>query len=276
MEETLTIDDINVCYDLAGSGEPLLLIHGLNVGKSVWKEFLAQAAKHYTVYAVDLPGFGYSDAPNVPYGIPFYVDFLFKFLDSLNVNKVNIVGSSMGGEIAAMMAAKHPERVSNLVLLAPGGLTPLHTRFANTGWLMDASFWLMSRNKNLYLKSFEEKFSNPDKIPDWLVDESWEMLKSSDYRRAFHRNAQYLARLDPQFSEGLRLVKARTLIIWGAQDQVVPVSDAEKFEELIPGALVKILDNCGHLALIECGEQCNNMILSFLGEEDLYYSSDEM
>jgi pimeloyl-ACP methyl ester carboxylesterase len=141
---------------------------------------------------------------------------------------------------------------------------------------MDANFWLMSRNKSLYCKTFEEKFYNPAKIPDWLVDESWEMLKNHDYRRAFHRNAQYLSRIDPRFRDDLKLIRARTLIIWGEQDQVVSVSDAQKFAELIPGAEVKILEACGHLVLLECGEQCSDIILSFLGEEDMYYSSDEM
>lgn len=276
MEETLTIDGYAVCYDLEGAGEPLLLIHGLNVGKSVWDQFRADAARHYTVYAVDLPGFGCSEAPDVSYGIQFYVDFMLKFMDAANIARTHLVGSSMGGQIAAMIAAKSPERVGSLVLLAPGGLTPLHTRFANAGWLLDANFWLMSKNKGLYRKSFEEKFFDADRIPDWLVDESWEMLQKPDYRRAVHRNAQLLAHQDPQFRENLKFIQARTLLLWGQDDRVIPVADAGRFADLLPGAEIRVLVKCGHMILLECGEQCTDLILSFLGEEDMYYTSDEM
>lgn len=276
MEDKLTIDGINVCYDVVGEGEPVLLIHGLGVGKHIWSQLTAEASKLFTIYAPDLPGFGCSDAPDLPYGVSFYVAFLEKFMDSLGLERAALVGSSMGGRIAVAFAAKYPERVSRLVLLAPGGLTPLHTRFSYSTWLMDANFWLMSQNQGIYRKSYDESFFDTAKIPDWLVEEGWASLKRPDYRRAFLRNAQLLAHPDHEFKAVLGSVKAKTLVIWGSQDKVVPVSDAEIFAELIKDSEVRVLDKCGHMILLECGEQCSDLITSFLGEEDLYYTDEEL
>ncbi len=276
MDETLVIDGINICYDLSGSGEPVILIHGLGVGRTVWNRLAEDASKLFTVYSVDLPGFGCSDAPDLPYGVPFYVEFLLKFMDEANINRATIVGSSMGGRVAALFAAKYPERISKLVLIAPGGLTPSHSRLSDASWLMDANFWLMSKNRALYRKSFEDSFADTEQIPEWLVDQGWSMMKNPAYRRAFLRNAQYLSRPDPAFKDALGLIKAETLIIWGTEDHVIPSSDAKKFADLIKHSEVRILEKCGHMVLLECGNQCNDLILSFIGEEDLYYASEEM
>ena len=276
MDDTLNIDGINVCFDQAGSGEPVILIHGLSVGRTVWNRLAEDASKLFTVYAVDLPGFGCSDAPDLPYGVPFYVDFLLKFMDEANIERATIIGSSMGGKIAAMFAAKYPERVSKLVLIAPGGLTPCHGRLTDVSWLIDANFWLMSKNRTLYRKSYEDSFHDAEKIPEWLVDMGWSMMKNPSYRRAFLRNAQYLSHPDPDFKDILGSIATETLIIWGADDRVIPSSDAKKFAEIIKNSEVRILDKCGHLVLLECSQQCNDLILSFIGEEDLYYTSEEM
>lgn len=275
MEETLTIDGINVCYDVEGNGEPLLLVHGLGIGKSIWKQFVADAVGLFTVYSVDLPGFGCSDAPDLPYGIPFYVDFLRKFMSAVGVEDADVAGISMGASIAAMFAARYPERVSRLALIAPVGLTPLHSRFASASWLVDTNFWLLSKNQGIYRKSLEESFYDPSKLPEWLVEEAWANMKKPSYRRAFLRNAQLLSRQEPEFKDALSLIQASTLILWGSADRVVPASDSDRYGRLITGSEVRVLEKCGHTVLVECPEQANDLILSFLGEEDLYYSNEE-
>lgn len=274
MDESLTIDGITVSYSMEGEGEPLILIHGLNVGRSIWKQFKAEAHQLFTVYAVDLPGFGRSDAPEIDYGVPFYVDYLRKFMDALGIEKAHLAGSSMGGTIAATFAATYPDRVRRLVLLAPAGLTPLHSGIFKSGALVDANFWLLSKNVDLYRKALADSFYEAGNLPQWLVDEGWSLLKNPGNRHAYLKNAQYLARHDPRFRELLAEIKARTLIIWGAEDHLVPAADAKKYVDLIPKAEARIVEHSGHLVLLEHGEQCADIILAFLGEVDLYYTPE--
>ena len=85
-----------------------------------------------------------------------------------------------------------------------------------------------------------------------------------------------MSRPDPDFKDALGSIHAETLIIWGAEDCVIPSSDAKKFADLIKHSEVQILEKCGHMVLLECGDKCNDLILSFIGEEDLYYTNEEM
>lgn len=276
MEEALAVDGINVCYDVEGKGDNLLLIHGLGAGRKVWDHLIPQASRLFTVYAMDLPGFGCSDKPDVTYGVPFYVEFIIKFMDATGIDKTAIAGSSMGGTIAAAFAAKYPDKVTRLLLIAPSGLTPLHSPPLKSIALADASFWLMSHSRGMLEKMFEDLFYDRSNIPQELVDAMWLQMKDPNYRRAYTRNSTYLSYVHQEFPESLKQITAPVLILWGANDAMVPVADADKFAAMIPGSEVKLFDRCGHMVLQEAKGASTDAILSFLGEVDMYYTNDEI
>ncbi|HMK46281.1 MAG TPA: alpha/beta hydrolase [Methanocella sp.] len=279
MDEIVTIDGIKVRYDVEGTGDPILLIHGPGVGRSIWKQFISEASGMFKVYAIDLPGFGNSDAPkDLPYSIGFYVDFLLKFMNELGISKANVTGSSMGGMIVADMASIYPHRVTKIALIAPAGLSPMRSKFSSISRrkLRGVSFWLMSINRGLFRKFYEDFFYDRKKIPEGLVNEAWGRMKDPGYRKALMKNSLLMAARDDQFEESLSSIKSRTLIMWGAEDRIVPVADADRFSSSIKRSEVKILENCGHMVLADQGELCTKSVLTFFGQVDLYYANEEV
>jgi abhydrolase domain-containing protein 6 len=271
MEDTIGVDGINVCYEVRGKGDNLVLVHGNGIGRLAWDSLVPNLSKYYTVYTLDLPGFGYSDMPNIPYNVPFYAEYMNKLMHQLKLEKSAVAGISMGGAVAAMLAASHPDKVSKLALIAPAGLTPPQGEFVRPSRFMDANFWLLSHNKELFIRSLEDLFYDKSKMPQGLADEIWSRMKSPEHRRALLRNAQYLAKVDMAFPELIVSITAPTLIVWGREDRIIPVSDAERFAGLIPHADVTTLGRCGHAVSLEKAEALGDAMLSFMGEEDLYY-----
>jgi 4,5:9,10-diseco-3-hydroxy-5,9,17-trioxoandrosta-1(10),2-diene-4-oate hydrolase len=274
MENTIGVDGIEICYEIMGKGDNLLLVHGNGIGRPVWDNLVPDLSKYYTVYALDLPGFGCSDMPDIPYNVPFYAEYLNKLMHQMKLEKSAVAGISMGGAVAATLAASHPDKVSKLILIAPAGLTPPQGEFVKPSRFMDASFWLLSHNKDMFRRSLEDLFYDKSKIPPKLADEIWERMKIPEHRRALLRNAQYLAKADMAFSGQLASIVAPTLIVWGREDCIIPVSDAERFAGMIPHADVLTLGRCGHAVTLEKPGPLADTFLTFLGEEDLYYTND--
>jgi 4,5:9,10-diseco-3-hydroxy-5,9,17-trioxoandrosta-1(10),2-diene-4-oate hydrolase len=268
------VDGINVCYAVEGKGDNILLIHGLGIGRRAWDEVIAEVAQSYSVYAVDLPGFGCSDMSDLPYSVPFYAELVNKFMHMLKLEPAGIAGISLGGAVAATLAAHHPDKVSKLVLIAPAGLTPPQGEFVKPSRFMDANFWLLTHNKDLFRQSMEEMFFDKGKLTPALLDEMWADMRSPEHRRAVLRNAQYLAKADPAFTDMLESIAAPTLVVWGEEDHIISPIDAEKFSILIKYCDVVMLPKCGHAVTIERGELLADAMLSFLGEEDQYYTDD--
>ena len=271
MAETIGVDGINVCYEVEGKGDNLLLIHGIGIGRTAWKDVIDELKYYYKVYSIDLPGFGCSDMPDIPYSVPFYAELLNKFMHALKLEPSAVAGISLGGAVAATLAAGHPDKVSKLVLVAPAGLTPPQGEFVKPSRFMDANFWLLTHNKEMFQRSMEDMFYDKSKLTPGLVEEVWADMKSPEHRRAVLRNAQYLAKEDPGFADMVEKIAAPTLIVWGEEDAIVPPVDAQKFSILIKYADVLLLKKCGHAVPLEKGEALADAIVSFLGEEDQYY-----
>ena len=115
---------MRTCYVDAGSGHPVLLIHGLGGSIESWTNNIGELAKSLRVIAVDLPGFGLSDKPKMNYTIKFYREFVVRFLKRLQLGQVSIVGSSLGGQVAAESAIKRHSLMKKLVLISPAGALP--------------------------------------------------------------------------------------------------------------------------------------------------------
>ncbi len=122
MEVHADVGGIKVFYQTEGVGEPVILIHGNGLSHGQWKYNIGPLSQSYKVYAPDLPGFGRSDKPEVEYGVPYYVEFLRSFINVLHISRPIIIGHSMGGAIAAGLAAKYPQEVAGLALSDATGI----------------------------------------------------------------------------------------------------------------------------------------------------------
>ena len=116
------VGGINTHYVVAGDGRPLLLFHGLGASVVTWRDNIGPLSKAFRVYAVDLPGHGDSDKPDIDYATDTMVQFVKDFIESLNLERPAIIGSSVGGALALMTALRHPDLVSGLVLVDSASL----------------------------------------------------------------------------------------------------------------------------------------------------------
>ncbi|HTY92023.1 MAG TPA: alpha/beta hydrolase [Methanocella sp.] len=273
MEETILIDGINVSYRVEGKCEPLILLHGMAFSHDVWDKTIRQASKFFTIYAPDLPGFGCSDKPDVSYGLDFYVEFLKKFADTLKIHKCFIAGMSMGGEIAAAFAARYPDRVDRLVIVDANGFSPL-IKGIRTLTVLGSPLYIRMFNSRSMLKNYMANMLYDTKaLDEELIDKEWARMRDPAYRASLSKNSKYLSTVDEAFPGLIRGIKARTLIIWGKDDTILPVDDAYKFMESIPGSEVILIERCGHAPVLEKNEAFNKALLSFLAQVNMYYEA---
>jgi 4,5:9,10-diseco-3-hydroxy-5,9,17-trioxoandrosta-1(10),2-diene-4-oate hydrolase len=278
MEETTLINGINVYYRVEGKGESLILIHGIETSGEIWKDTMKAASRFFKVYVPDLPGFGQSEKPDLKYGVPFYIEFLNDFMATIGIEKAYIAGISMGAHISASFAATYPERVAKLVLISSTGLSPISGKLGGLpliGGALNANYWLLSKNKKLFRGMEEDSFFDKSLVTEKMVDQHWSLMKDRAYRRSLQNNVRYISKVDNDYINSLGSIKAPTLVIWGNDDKIVPVADAEKYSELIKGSRLLVLGECGHMVPLEKKEEFNKAILTFLGEVDLYYSEEE-
>ena len=121
-EQSIDVGGLPVCYLMAGEGPPLVLLHALGESALDWRWVLPALAHTHRVYAVDLPGFGYSGKPSAEYSPAFFTSFVGAYLDALGLERTALVGNSLGGLVALHLALSDPARVSALGLAASAGL----------------------------------------------------------------------------------------------------------------------------------------------------------
>ncbi|HEY3422833.1 MAG TPA: alpha/beta hydrolase [Methanocellaceae archaeon] len=276
MEETVKVNGINVCYELQGRGEVVLFLHGMGFSHDMWGNAVKAASKYYTTCALDLPGFGDSDKPESNYGIPFYVSFIKDFMNATGIDNAAIVGVSMGGAIAAGFAAKNPGRVSRLVLTSPIGLTPLYNGLPGLPLVSSSMYLFMSRSKELFKHFAEGMFYKKDVIPHDILWQEWARMKHPSYRAALVKNAKNLSLVDPVYEASIRSIRAPTLIIWGRNDMIVPLSDAYRYRDQIQSSELAIIEKCGHVPPMEQADEFNRVFMTFVGREERYYEDDRI
>lgn len=254
-----------------GSGPPLLFVHGLSGCWQNWLEQLPEFAASHRVIAVDLPGFGASELPEREISMAGYAGFLDQLLDALGVAEpVTVVGNSMGGFVAIELALALPQRVERLVLVAAAGISGDRVNRAPTltaaRGLAIVTAWGVSRHESFArrpgLRRLVLRFvaRHPERLPAPLA---YELMEGSG-------RAGFLPALDSLLSYNVRdrleQIACPTLIVWGADDKVVPLADAHRFERLITGSRKVILPDTGHVPMLERPLIFNGLLASFLGE----------
>ena len=276
MEETVKVNGINVYYELQGSGEVVLFLHGMGFSRAIWNTSVKAASKYYTTCALDLPGFGDSDKPVSNYGLSFFVNFIKDFMSVTGIDNAAIVGVSMGGAIAACFAGKNPGMVSRLVLTAPIGLTPLYKGLPGLPLVGSSMYLLMSRSKGLFMRYAESMFYNTGAVDQDILRQERARLKLPSYRAALTRNAKNLSVVDSTYEASLKSVRAPTLIVWGRNDMIAPLPDAYRHQDRIRGSELAIIEKCGHMPPMEKAVAFNRAFMTFLGREALYYDDDRI
>jgi pimeloyl-ACP methyl ester carboxylesterase len=259
MEAHADVDGIKVFYRTEGSGEPVILIHGNGLSHGQWNYNIGPISGSHKIYAPDMPGFGHSDKPDAEYGLSYYVDFLRSFMDSAGIPQASFIGHSFGGAIVAGFATRYPTYVNSLVLSDATGVSKAGTLF-NSGFL-NILMNMMTVNRKIYCRPL---FYNP--VSSSLLDEVVLVTDEKKIRKAFLKNCEEISRYDSRYIESLHSITVPTLIIWGRNDVLLPISDAMKYNELISSSYLKLIDECGHLPNVEKYMEFNKLVIDFLSQ----------
>jgi pimeloyl-ACP methyl ester carboxylesterase len=271
---SFTLHGSRVNYVEIGTGSPLVFIHGLSGCWQNWLENMPHFAGSYRVIAVDLAGFGESELPQEEISIPGYGRFVDAVLGEIGVERAVVVGNSMGGFISAETALSHPSRVERLVLVdAAGGPTLREWNNRNRARLLRAARLFQPLAAAAFARR-EGVVRRPRlrrmllyKIaahPDLLAPELCYEIASGGGKPGFLDALNALIEYD--YWERIPDVSCPTLIVWGRNDEIVPVADAFEYEALIPDARTVVFDDTGHVPMLERPTAFNRVLDDFLSE----------
>ena len=258
-EKTVAVFGQTIHYWDVGSGPVLVLVHGLGSGKAEdWRYAIGPLSQKYRVLAMDQIGFGHSDKPLLDYRIQTYVDFLNEFLHRLKVDKASLAGESLGGWISAMYVLEcsvdaHMVPVEKLVLVDAAGLKqdkPIPdlnpSTLAGTRALMEVVFhdttWL---SDDMVRKIFADKLAKND---------------GYTIRSLLSNPALGAERLDDRLGN----IHVPTLVVWGKQDALLPITSGQRYAAGIAGAKWVSFDNCGHVPPVEKTAEFVSVVTGFL------------
>jgi pimeloyl-ACP methyl ester carboxylesterase len=273
MRRTLSIGgrEVNV-IDTGGDGPPILFVHGLSGAWQNWLLTIPAFMGSHRCVAPDLPGFGASEMPAGEISVPAYADTVDRVCTALDVESAAVVGNSMGAFIAAELAISFPTRVQRLVLADAAGIST--DSYARAPLVTGGRLWaavtaravgrqeMVVRRPRLRRLVLQGIVRYPERMSAPLV---WELVQGAD-------KPGFLPALDSLLAysirDRLKSIEVPTLIVWGENDILVPVGDAERYQRLIgDNARTEIFADTGHMPMIERPSRFNALLEEFMAGE---------
>ena len=263
------IRNITIHYLVAGTGPPVLLVHGLGGSVNFWKPNIEPLSEFYRAFALDLPGHGLSDKSDFPFSPDYVTELIASLLDSEGVQSASVIGRSMGGLISIAFALAYSQRVDKLVIVDSGGLgTDLHwlLRLLTVPLLGE----IMATPTRIGTKIlFRKLFYDPRFAESELAEIIYQERKTHGFKKALLAATRAGVDLHGQRKSIIMLgrisnIKSPTMIIWGEQDRIIPVAHAHAAHKLIHGSSLHIFSHCGHCPQIEKADDFNRLVLHFL------------
>jgi pimeloyl-ACP methyl ester carboxylesterase len=263
------LSDGFICYQWHGpvDGDIVVLVHGFSTPKFVWDNNInALATAGYRVLRFDHFGRGFSDRPQVVYNTDHYTRELLELLDALSISQpVTLVGYSMGGGNVVGFAAEHPDRVSQLILIAPAGFMPKFSGLASLVLIPGFGDWLMAvAGKGIMLKEIQQAAEAGRGTPN-MVARFEEQFQYAGYLPALLSTMRHYPLHD--LSAAYRRVGALgipTYAVWGTDDQTVPYAGAEKVITAIPQTRLYTIEGGGHSITYAEASKVNRLLLDIL------------
>ena len=263
--ESVSVDEILTNYHDLGSGAPVVLIHGSGPGVSAWANWrltLPALAESFRVIAPDVLGFGYTERPpGARYDLDTWTDHLVGFLDALGLDRVSLVGNSLGGALALSLATRHPERVERLVLMGSVGVSFPITAGLDKVWGFEPSLANMRTLLNVF--AHDHTLVNDDLARLRLAAATRPGVQEA-YAAMFPAPRQASVDAMTIDEDLVRAIGQPTLLVHGRDDRVIPLATSLRLHELIDDSRLHVFGPCGHWVQIEHATAFNRMLADFL------------
>lgn len=252
-----------------GEGEPIVLIHGLGGSWQWWLENIPVLGRSNRVIAVDMPGFGNSEPLVAPFEFDVYTHTLEALVDQLELDRVVIVGHSLGGLMATRFALEHPDRLAGLVLVDAGGiaLSPWRLQLIVHGFLLFNAIFrrpvihrAFAQRPGLRRLLFRAGTKDASTLSGQLAGEILPLMVSPGFADGVVAGGKAAA------VTGAERITTPTLLIWGRDDRILPVAQAEELASSLPDARLVVLDGVGHCPMFERPDEFNRALGRFAAE----------
>jgi 4,5:9,10-diseco-3-hydroxy-5,9,17-trioxoandrosta-1(10),2-diene-4-oate hydrolase len=259
-------DGRTIAYHEAGQGPAVIFVHGSGPGGSGWSNFqgnykpLAQAG--FRALVPDLLGYGYSSKPeDAQYTLDYLTQGILDFADALGLDQFALVGNSLGGAICIRIAIDHPQRVTRMLLMAPGGLEAREVYMGMKGIrsMLRAIFDPEGLSLESMRKVFSKQLHDPSIISEALLEQRLAIARTQP-------QAVFATSRVPNQADELHRIQCPVLALWGEGDQFCPVSGAQTLKDHIANIEVQCFADCGHWVMVEHEAVFNRMMCDFLQE----------
>jgi pimeloyl-ACP methyl ester carboxylesterase len=270
-----TVDGVRVHYQEAGAEDApaMILIHGFISSTLIWSNvFLPLAESGFRVIAIDLPGYGYSDKPaDGRYTIEAQAQTVLGVMDRLGIQQAIVIGASYGGAVAATMALDAPDRVERLILVGAvsndDAKKKLLLRISRLPLVGDVVTPLFLGSRWVLRKRMEEMYRRIGvPIDEHMLAARHHLLETASMQRAMIRTVRNWSA--NRIQRDAALIRQPTMLVWGEDDTHIPLDEAFRLRDAIPGARLIIFRNCGHLPPAEHPAQFVKLIAGFCSAEE--------
>jgi pimeloyl-ACP methyl ester carboxylesterase len=253
-QSSLVVADCKVSYQRSGAGPTLLFLHGAR-GANQWTPFFGKLAETFDVVVPEHPGYGLSDTPDWLDTIDDVAYFYLDLIEALKLSDIHLVGTSLGGWIAAEIAIRQAQRLKTITLVAPAGI---HVKGVQKG---DIFLWSKEESaKNL----FHDQALAKAMLEKSLSEDEQDLLLKNNLMTA--RLAWQPRLYNPHLYKWLHRIKLPTLLVWGEDDKVIPPAYGPAYQRLIPGSKLVKIPNCGHLPQVEKWGELASIVTNFIKE----------
>ena len=265
-KERVTVDGVPmVLYRSQGrnTGEAILMLHGFSADKDVWARFARHFTDGHQVIVPDLAGHGETGyQPEWPYTIPAQSERLVKLLDQLGVQRVHVIGNSMGGHLAAYFALHHPDRTLSAAMVDPAGLPQPHPSEMERMRAEGHNPFLFDTRSGFY-RFYPMTMAQPPFMPGYVLDAIADqyIARKAALGKIF-QDLQQPTDLPTRLSQ----LRAPALIVWGKQDRLIDVSAAAMWQAALPKAQVVLLDGIGHMPMVEAPADTAKLYAAFIDQ----------
>lgn len=270
-ERFVAVDGRPVYVEQAGRGEPLVLLHGFGGSSYGWRKVIPGLAEHRRVVAPDLYGFGYTERPTDParYTREGQMALVLGVMDALGIERADLAGSSYGGALALWIAARHPERVRSLILVDSAAPTYPDDRRSRLATRPFGGLFLrlVALRPGTVRKGLEKAFYDDSLVTPELVRAYYDRLRIEGVADAYYGLTAPVRGPRPHID--LAAIDVPALVVWGAQDELIPMADGRAAAALLPRGEFVALDQTGHLPMEERPAELLRLMTGFLARRSI-------